>query len=1137
MKNKLQRVFVMLTKFTLYGACIQMILYSFVFSEGITAQNIRNVKDVSLQMSIAHKIPLREALRLIERETSYKFSYDRREVDDRQTIQIGGNKTLYDHLLNISEQTNLRFRQINNTITIKQKKVLEEKSIEILIQTFTITGKVTTSEDHEGLPGVNVIVKGTAQGTVTDINGDYKIEVPSPESILVYSSVGFQKEEIVVGNKSVIDMTLSPDIKALQEIVVIGYGTQKKSDLTGSVSSMNSDAVDDRQPAATNVTELMRSAVPGLNVGIGTSAKGATSLEIRGPTSLGTNNSPLIVLDDVIYQGDITDINPVDIERIDVLKDASAAAIYGARAAAGVVIITTKKGVEGKPTINFRSSIGLAHVGKMEEVYGSDGYLQYRSDVLDRFDINSAPGYYSNPSNLPEGVTIDDWLAYDNLQGTTTPPEDIWYGRLQLQQVEIDNYKAGNALNWKDILFQTGLRSDNNISLSGRTDDLSYYTSLGYVNNDGILIYQNYKNFRARINLEAKINNFLSVGWNVQGSEEREPQGLPNSVSLYDRNSPLGSLYNEDGTYKIEPHDDALGGNPYIYEYKDNYYRQRQIFANIYGKITLPLGFSFRINWVNNYANILDYRFTPSIASLGEGGATGSRVDATHYDWMVDNILKWHKTIAEIHDFDVTLLYNIEENSDWSSSQSNSEFDPNESLTYHNLSIGSNPVISQNDTRSTGDAFMARLNYSLLNRYLLTLSVRRDGYSAFGQKNPYAVFPAVALGWRISDEKFANIDWLTNLKLRLSWGENGNRDIGQYVALSRMSTTKYIYDHSSVTGIYTTNLANEELKWERTATYNVGIDFGIFKQRISGSIDVYKMSTTDLLLERSLPNITGYESVFSNLGEVENRGFELALNTVNLEKSKFSWNSSLSFWFNRNKIKHLYGDMVDVYDDAGNVIGQKEDDDVQNGWYIGHGIDEIFDYKIIGIWQLDEKDEAGKYGRAPGDAKLWDKNGDGVINYDDKVFQGNTKPKFRISLRNDFVIGNFDMSFLLNSYIGYKGANNEHFNYRVGQERLNKIITPYWTVDNPTNEWTRLYSNNFSPEGNWWENKSFVRLQNVTVGYTVPTQFLKKLDIEKLRLYGNIQDLPAISDWQYNWDVETSSPTPVIYTFGIDLSF
>lgn len=1075
------------------------------------------------------KVKLVDVLNEIEEQTDYyfyfnlnldKYSVDRVQVKDQQVKDV---------LNSILPDLGLNYEIVDRYIVIKKGN--EPVHLESQ-QSKSISGKVTDSTGAP-LPGVSIVIKGTTNGIITDFDGKFTLSNVPADATLVFSFVGMKTQEITVAGKTTINLTMEEDAIGIEEVVAIGYGVAKKSDLTGSVVSINSEALE--RQSATNVTELLRGALPGINSGTSISAKGSSTLEIRGPTSLGAGNTPLVVVDDVIYPGDISNINPSDIASVDILKDASSAAIYGAKAAAGVVIITTKRGSKLKPTINFRSTIGIAKANKMENVYSAEEYLTYRGDVLDRFDVKSPAGYYVNPSNLPQGITLDQWLGYDNLQGTTTPAQDIWLGRLQLQQIEIDNYKAGNELKWGDILFQTGLRTDNNVSLSGKTDNLSYYTSIGYVDNEGIEIYQKYQNFRARVNLEANVTSYLSMGLNVQFSENSEPQGIPDAGAAYDKNSPLGSLYNADGTYKIEPHDDNLGVNPYLYEYKDNYYKTRETFASLYGKITLPFGVTLKTTWTNRYVMNQDYRFTPSKASLGAGGSSGSRKEATTYNWMIDNVLNWKKNFGE-HDFDVTLLYNVEENNYWSSSQSNSEFDPNESLSYHNLAIGANPKISDNDTRSTGDAAMARLNYGLFDKYLLTLSLRRDGYSAFGQDNPRAYFPSAALAWRISEEDFMKLDWLSNLKLRLSWGENGNRDIGIYSALSVMNTTKYIYDHSSVTGVYTTNLANKELKWERTAANNIGLDFALFNGIISGSIDAYQMSTTNLLLERSLPNITGYADVFANLGEVRNQGMELTLNSINYKKNYFSWESAFSFWFNRNEIKHLYGDMIDVVDGDGNVIGQREEDDIQNGWYIGHAIDEIFDYKTIGIWQLGEEVEAAKYGRAPGDAKLFDKNEDGVINYDDKVFQGYKKPRYRISLRNDFKFKDFDLSILLSSYLGYYGSNNQHFNYRTAQERLNKIKTPYWTPENPTNEWTRLYSNNNSPATNWWENKSFVRIQNITLGYNVPSGFKRKLDIQSLRLFVNVQNLPALSGWQYNWDVETSNPTPMICTFGVDLS-
>lgn len=320
------------------------------------------------------------------------------------------------------------------------------------------------------------------------------------------------------------------------------------------------------------------------------------------------------------------------------------------------------------------------------------------------------------------------------------------------------------------------------------------------------------------------------------------------------------------------------------------------------------------------------------------------------------------------------------------------------------MQVGSSPTITNDDTYVTGTALMGRLNYTLLNRYLLTLSIRRDGYSAFGINNPYATFPSGAIAWNISEEPFFKSKWINNLKLRVSYGLNGNRDIGIYSALSQLGTSKYLENGTLISGIYTNTMANSNLKWEKTKALNIGIDFGLFNNRLTGTVDYYDMKTNDLLLSRSLPALIGYASVMSNMGELQNRGFELTLNSHNIQRNNFSWNSVLTFSFNRNKINHLYGDMIDVLDENGNVVGQREADDITNGWFIGQSIDRIWDYRFDGIYQLGEEEIAASFGKAPGDTKLYDKNGDGVSTQEDKIFQGYKKPRFRLGLRNDFII-------------------------------------------------------------------------------------------------------------------------------------
>ncbi len=1122
-----------MTKLALYMFVICQSLLMAMAGE-LDAQR-KYLNEIEINLPAYQNADLSDLIRDIQDNSNFEFASPRKLINNK-TINLQGQRWNMESLLReISIQARVSIRRVNETISFSE---VEMQVLPDVVESLDVQQSVSgTITDEEGapLPGATIQEKGTSNGTITDIDGSFTLSV-SEGAILSVSFVGFLTQEISLHGRTVVDVQLRQDISSLEEVVVVGYGTVEKRDITGAVASFDEKALD--RQAANNITELMRSALPGLNVGLSTNAEGNSGISIRGQTSLGATNSPLIVVDDVIFQGDLSSINPADVESVNVLKDASAAAVYGSRAAAGVIIITTKKGRTGKPTVNIKSTIGLAHAGVIEDIYGPEGYLTYRRDVQDRFNPGNPDGYYDDPNNLPNGLTLNDWLDFDGLSGTTVDPTEIWLGRLELTEIEIENYNAGRTLDYEDIVFQTGLRTNNTISLSGSSDNFSYYSSLGFVENEGISRYEEYQAVRGRLNLEADVNDFISIGTNIQASSQTQPTRLPNTIQKYENTSPYGSLYYDDGTIKHLPHDDALNSNILLYEYQDNYYKQREVFSNIYGKIKLPFGFSYRVNWTNRLVDLQDYRFSPVIATLGSGGDNGSRREFTNHRWMVDNIFNWNRTIGDIHHFDFTFLYNVEEGQTWNSVQSNSQFSPNDALGYHNLSIGANPQLSGEDTRYTADAMMGRLNYGLLDRYYLTLTLRRDGYSAFGQANPRAYFPAVSFAWRLSDEGFlAGGDLIDNLKLRLSWGQNGNREIGIYSALSTLRPTTYIYDQSTVFGVSASALANQGLKWETTSSYNIGLDFGILRSRIYGSMDAYYAVTTDQLLRRSLPIITGFNSIFANLGEVQNRGFELALNTVNMDQGKFRWESAFSFWMNRNKIVHLYGDMVDVLDENGNVIGTREEDDIQNDWYIGHAIDEIFDYKIIGIWQLEESEDAALFGKEPGDVKIEDVNGDGILDNEDRVFQGNRLPQYRLSLRNDLTYGNFDFSILINSFLDYYGSNSEHFNFRVGQERINKRVTPYWTEDNPTNEWTRIYSANSSPATNWWENKSFVRIQNITLGYNFPNSLIQRVDIQKLRLYANVQNLPALSGWAYNWDVETSAPTPLIYTLGIDLSF
>jgi TonB-linked SusC/RagA family outer membrane protein len=1011
----------------------------------------------------------------------------------------------------------------------------------LLAQQQNISGQVVDKKSKP-LVGANVLIKGSKRGTATDIDGRFTLTNVPENAVLVISSEGFAPEEISVhGRNGVINVSLNDQASNLSEVVVIGYGTAQKKDVTGAVSSVKATDLENENPA--NVQEVLRGNVPGVIVSTSTSAKGGGDLLVRGKSSINAGTSPLIVLDGVIYPGALSDINPNDINTIDVLKDASSAAVFGAKSASGVILITTKKGTRSKPTITLNTNFGVGVLAMDEPLYDGPGFVRWRTDVLKSINTNAKPYQFDDPRTLPSNITIAQWKAYDNSQGDSI---DIWLNRLKMLPVEVANYKKGKTVNWYDMMFHKGFRQDHTLSLSGRKEEVNYYFSVNYTNNEGIIVDDNYKIFRTRLNLEAKVASFATVGVNMQLSDRDESQVPVNWAQMVNA-SPYGEIYKPDGvTLRDSPNDDIGNNtNPFL----DNTYTNRlqkynTFFGSLYAKGKLPLGFSYQVNFTPNFEF---YRYFNGISakdfrySVRKGVAT--RTEQTTYNWQWDNLLMWNRTFGE-HQFDFTFLANMEKFQSWRNQIDNEGFDPNDNLSYHNIGAGIKPVVSSDDQVSTGDAVMARLNYSFMHRYMLTASFRRDGYSAFGQLNPRADFPAVALGWVFTQENFAhNVNWLNYGKLRVSWGVNGNRDIGRYLAISDLTTGKYQYIKPDgtillVSQLWTNRMQNDNLRWERTESINAGLDFSLFNNRLGGSVDVYKKMTHDLLILRTLVDVSGFANVMSNIGQVNNKGVEVQLNSLNINSKNFAWRSTVNVAVNRNEIVHLFGP-APVTDSTGKVIGQIEKDDLANKWFIGHDLDEIWDLRVLGVWQTSEAAEAAKYGVKPGDFKIQDVNNDGKFSNDDRQFLGYKSPRFRWTLRNDFTIyKNFEFSFLLLSSWGQKSSYNQAKNNGGFQDRQNSYILPYWTAENPTNDNARLYSSNGSATFDVYRNSSFIRLQSVALAYTLPKNLVQKAKLESLKFYANITNAGVYApDWTF-WDVEYgNNPPPRYYQLGMNLSF
>lgn len=1018
----------------------------------------------------------------------------------------------------------------------------------------TVTGTVTA--DGAPLPGVTVVVKGTTIGTVTNIDGIYSLDVPANATTIVFSFIGMKTQEVQLGTQNTISIVMESDVIGLEEVVAIGYGTMKKSDLTGSVSSVKSTQVENEKPQA--LQDMLRGNIVGLQVGFSTNAKGGGSLEIRGDNTLKASSNPLIVLDGVIYQGGLEDINPNDIESIDVLKDASSAAVYGARSANGVVLVTTKKGTQGKPVININSSIGLATMATMQEVYKPYEFLSWRTEVMQSLnyyddDTNTKLYIFEDPNNLPDGVTQEMWL--DGSAGDVT---DIWLARLGLLPVEIANYKAGKSVDWTDMVFQNGLRQDHNISLSGKKDDITYYMSLGYNNNEGVIVGDGFTTIRGRINLDAKVTDWLTVGINTQFSDRDESKmnrpDDPDPTIQADwgrivNNSPWGSIYNDDGeTWRISPVDDlGRGARHPLY---DMTFQERRRFyntlnSNLYANIKFPFNISYQVNFSPRYEwyEFMNHQSTAHEEWVRFGGQS-KRLQQKIYSWQVDNLLKWNQTFNDIHKFDVTLLVNAEKFQSWENYMSAQGFQPTDALSFHRMQAGTGTTfqITSNDEYETANALMGRVFYSLKDRYMLTLTMRRDGYSAFGENHPYGYFPSAAFGWVFTDEVFAQNDILTYGKLRVSWGSNGNRAIGRYEGLSDMSTGKYPYQTVSGsvyegTQLYVNRMSNPDLKWEQTESLNFGLDYSLLNGLFDGSFEFYTARTKDVLVDRRLPDILGFNSVATNLGEIKNYGVEMVLNARVIQRENFSWNINTNFTLNRNEIAHLYGDMVDVLDNSGNVTGQKEADDYTNNWFIGRPIDVIWQPKIIGVWQIGEEEQAEVYGQFPGDFKLEDVNRDSLINDLDKQFLGYQTPRFRWNMRHEFnFYKNFNFSFMLYSYWGHMGTMNSAKNRDSFPERVNSYKIPFWTPETPHNDYARIYSAQGGAVFDVWRDRSFIRLDNVSLSYTVPSSLLDKAQINNLKVFATIRNVGWWAPkWEF-WDPENSGPNPRYFTLGVNLT-
>ncbi len=985
-------------------------------------------------------------------------------------------------------------RKISSVQKLSSHKPLEKFYRDRYLMLLDLQGTVT---DQSGMPliGVNVIVKGTNKGTATDIDGNFYLEDINKNAILVFSYIGYQGQEVVLNGRSSVAVTLIEDAQSLEEVIVVGYGTSQKKDLTGAVARVNLDQ--NRLQPNVNPIQNLRGTVAGVNVVDNGRPGSDASIIIRGRNSISASNSPLIVLDGVIYSGgSLSDINSNDIASIDILKDASASAIYGSLAANGVILITTKKGTTEKPRISYNAYYGRSDFAHVPRFLDAEKYLEVRRDA-----------------EIADG------------------------GPIPFNPLEQANMNAGKTIEPFEEIRQQAPVYSNELSVSGRGSSFTYYFSGSHTSLKSPVMGDNFERIAGRVNLSVDIADWLTVGTNL-GYSAKDNSGNRANLGSAGYLSPYADLYYEDGVPRPLPMNVGLINNPLtatlLY---DNLDKTNTLFTNTFAEVKLPVrGLSFRLNTGYTQSNRKALNYIPSFNreaffNLGSGSQSFSESK----NLTVENILRYDRVIANDHVFNLTLLYGIYESRGESAFLS-SENIFNDALGYNALEIGENFNINTGAGEDQQLSTMGRIGYRYKGRYIVNATIRRDGYSAFGQGNKYGIFPSAGLSWIVSEEGFmSGINFIDNLKLRVSWGKNGNRGVSRYSSLSNVSQTNYVFGDGAApaVGLYTSSLGNPNLGWETTTSTNVGLDFELFSYRLTGSLEFYHTNTYDLLLRQQIPNISGFTSFLRNIGETENRGVELALNTVNIQKNDFSWQTSIAFSLNRNKILRLTGN-----DFNGDGI---EDDDISSGWFIGYPLGANFDYVFDGIYQEGE-DFSLQPGAKPGYIKFKDINGDGAITPADRQVVGSDQADFLTGITNTFSYKGLSLMVMFNIRQGGESPNQILNLGRNFYYEANILDTPYWMPDNPIN--TAPIINYPDPLGyGFYQSRSFVRLQDVSLSYDLPPSLLQSINLTALKVYLSGKNLATWTDWN-GWDPENgmtgrsgSNNGPVIrsLTFGLNI--
>ena len=998
-------------------------------------------------------------------------------------------------------------------------------SIFVQNQAVTVTGKVT-SENGDALPGVSVIEKGTNNGTVTDTEGRYTFSVSSANATLVFSFIGYANQEMPLNGRTTVDVSLTEDVVALGEVVVVGYGTQRKTDLTGAVASIPTAEI--RQFPMARVDQALQGRSSGVYV-LNTDASpgGNTMIRIRGLNSINGGNEPLVVIDG-LQGGNLNSLNPQDIASIEILKDASATAIYGSRGANGVIIITTRLGVQGKPVIDAGYNVGFQKLARKLPVMDAATFARQ----YNKFRMTDTGG-----GNVPTPQFTDEQIA---------------------------EFERTGGTDWQDEIYETGVMHNYQLGISGATEKLKYLVSGNYLDHKGILLNSAYTRASLRTNLSADITDWVDFGLNYAFTKETykspsfrdEVAFVSQVVNNAPRWAPTEPVYDETGNYWVHTPGYAASDtwNPVASAVEpiiDNPTFRNN--ANIFLNFKIVKGLSLRITGgaltTNRYFR--DYYNSKTLAGLQNNG-WGHVRESKNERYQNSNILTYDNTWNNTHHLTFTAVAEqIHEESIGSSMEGRGFLV--DQLGFDNMGGATTIIASSFHNERSLLSYLGRINYVLAEKYMATVSYRADASSVFGAENKWGYFPSGSVAWRISEEEFLKESALfTELKIRASYGLTGNQGISPYQSLARLSSGQglsYPYNGQAATdiGFGIGGLANPNLKWESTAQSNIGLDLSLFNGRLTSTIDVYRKVTNDLLMPRQLPGYVGVSSILDNIGSMENKGIELLIGGDPIV-GDFRWNTSVNFTANRNKVLDLGDNKRIGYrpSTGGYSLGSSfmflevgESFGLMNGW------------KFLGIWGTDEEEEARSYGQLPGDPKYLDLDQDGDIDNDDRTTIGNGYPKFTWGWTNQFSYKNFDLSFM---FIGYQDVdlfNTMRIRRDSFWEGTSPVLLDAWTPENQDTNVPGMidgayreaqgltsklnFGSNSGATSQWVEDASFIRLKTATLAYSFNQSALSGIGFQKVRLFVTGMNIFTITDYT-GYDPEVAAFPNNDATIGVDLS-